>query len=112
MRKDEIQVLVKKLIDRLAGKEEADASLLSRLHQIEERAEISGKHRAVEQTKGSGEISGKFGAVKGSSTPDADSSAMARWSSNPDKFMRQRMRKIEQLAGGHTGFDIDPMKKP
>lgn len=111
MRKDEIQALVKKLIDRFAGREEVDPSLLSRLHQIEERAEISGKHSAV-QTKGSGEISGKFGAVKGSNNPEADTSAMAHWSSTPDKFMRQRMREIENLAGGHKGFDIDPMNKP
>jgi hypothetical protein len=34
-----------------------------------------------------------------------------RWSSNPDGFVRQEIRKPHQMAGNQSNFEIDPMAK-
>ena len=34
-----------------------------------------------------------------------------RWSTNPDGFVRQDIRKPHQMAGHQSNFEIDPMAK-
>lgn len=34
-----------------------------------------------------------------------------RWSTNPDGFVRQDIRKPHQMAGNQSNFEIDPMAK-
>ncbi|CAN5223225.1 hypothetical protein BH11CYA1_BH11CYA1_37080 [soil metagenome] len=37
--------------------------------------------------------------------------AAIRWSSNPDGFIRQEIRKPHQMTGNQSNFEIDPMAK-
>jgi len=34
-----------------------------------------------------------------------------RWSTNPEGFVRQEIRKPHQMAGNQSNFEIDPMAK-
>lgn len=34
-----------------------------------------------------------------------------RWSTNPEGFVRQEIRKPHQMAGNQSSFEIDPMAK-